>query len=182
MPGISFRDCWIRDDVFRFRCEPPFIFLYEFIDNYVKLLREILCGKETRSILSFSLDASYYAHPWKFWPTEKDIIDLLRCIRRCAKRLNADSHTCVIVNFRIQKQFFLFDLRIAFDQGFVLFTKQSPRRIATQIFAIRVEFHFIEYEYFLILFLHIQIIMILICIQYNSKLIDCTLKWSLMQL
>lgn len=117
----------------------------------------------------------------------KDIIDLLRCIRRCAKRLNADSHTCVIVNFRIQKQFFLFDLRIAFDQGFVLFTKQSPRRIATQIFAIRVEFHFIEYEYFLILFLHIQIIMInylieLISIQYNSKLIDCTLKWSLMQL
>lgn len=47
MPGISFRDCWIRDDVFALPANVSFSFS-QFIDNYAKLC----IGKKRLSLFS----------------------------------------------------------------------------------------------------------------------------------
>lgn len=75
MPGISFRDCWIRDDVFALPANVSFLFS-QFIDNYVKLLRETLHRKET--IISFLSSLCIILENFGGSITRVNTVDLLR--------------------------------------------------------------------------------------------------------
>lgn len=75
MPGISFRDCWIRDDVFALPANVSFSFS-QFIDNYVKLLRETLHRKET--IISFFSSLCIILENFGGSITRVNTVDLLR--------------------------------------------------------------------------------------------------------
>lgn len=132
MPRISFRDCWIRDDVFALPANVSFSFS-QFIDNYVKLLRETLHRKET--IISFLSSLCIILENFGGSITRVNTVDLLRVfvyrvyIRRCVKRLNArTSRVCYCKFSYTETIFLLFDLCIAYRTK-ALFCLRNGRRV-----------------------------------------------------